>query len=324
MKWRILNTLDISGAPEVEAAFGEVGDLVNMAPDRNQVLAAISDFDAYMISVEVKIDAEFLDRAPNLRLIGSPHTGTDHLDLEEIKARGIELFTITKEIELLEGFTATSELTFALLLSLVRNIPQALEATKNGYWAREHFAGFQLYKKTFGILGLGRLGKISARIANGFGMRVIAHDVADVSAENVKMVDFNSLFAESDVVSVHIHLNDATRGLVNADAFDLMKTGAIILNSSRGAIIDEAALLDALKSGHLGGAGLDVIDGEWLSKDELLKHPLVDYARHNENLLIAPHIGGSTTESIFGARIFMAKKMASYLRDSNSSRLATP
>jgi len=314
MNWHILNTLDISGAPEAAAALSEVGQLVNMEPEREAVLAAIAEVDAYMISVKVKIDKEFLDAAPRLRLIGSPHTGTDHLDLDEISARGIELFTITKEIELLEGFTATSELTFALLLALVRKLPQALEATKQGIWAREHYTGFQLHQKTMGILGLGRLGKISARIAQGFGMKVLACDIADIEAEGVEMVDFDTLFSQSDVVAVHIHLNDETRGLVDARAMDLMKAGAIILNASRGAIVDEVALLAALKSNHLGGAGLDVIDGEWLSQAELLEHPLVAYSRDHENLLIAPHIGGSTTESIYGSRVFMARKMADYLR----------
>jgi D-3-phosphoglycerate dehydrogenase / 2-oxoglutarate reductase len=315
MNWHILNSLDLSGAPEAATALSAVGNLVNVEPERDLVLASLEDIDAYLASVKIRVDKEFLDLSPKLKLIGSPHTGTDHMDLEEIQRRGIELFTISKETRLLEEFTATSELTFGLLLSLIRKIPQASEATKRGDWARENFSGFQLFGKTLGILGLGRLGKISARIGNGFGMNVIAHDVADVQAENVEMVDFHTLLLKSDVVSVHIHLDENTRGIVGSSAFSLMKPGAIILNSSRGAIIDEDALLNSLNSGHLGGAGLDVIDGEWLSSEELREHPLVAFARQNDNLLIVPHIGGSTTESIYGARIFMARKIANYLLD---------
>jgi D-3-phosphoglycerate dehydrogenase / 2-oxoglutarate reductase len=320
MTWRILNTLDISGAPEASAALNEAGELINKEAIRDDILRSVGKFDAYMVSGKIVIDKEILDAASRLKLIGSPHTGTDHLDLEEIRSRGIELFTITKEIELLEGFTATSELAFGLLMSLVRKLPQAFNASKEGNWAREYFTGFQLRDKTIGILGLGRLGKISAQIANGFGMRVTAYDIRDVNVEGVEMVDFDTLFAQSDVISVHIHLNDETRGLVGARAIASMKPNAIILNTSRGGILDEAALLSALKSDSIGGAGLDVIEGEWLSRDELMKHPLIAYARTHENLLITPHVGGSTTESIYGARVFMARKMAEYIKNSNRNQ----
>jgi D-3-phosphoglycerate dehydrogenase / 2-oxoglutarate reductase len=315
MTWRILNTLDISGAPEASAALNEAGALVCKEAIREDILQSVSEFDAYMVSGKIEIDKEVLDAAPKLKLIGSPHTGTDHLDLEEIQSRGIELFTISKEIDLLEEFTATSELAFGLLLSLVRKLPQAFSASKEGNWAREYFTGFQLRGKTIGVLGLGRLGKISAQIANGFGMRVIAHDIRDIDVDGVEMVDVETLFTQSDVISVHIHLNDETRGLVDTKAFALMKSNAIILNTSRGGILDETALLSALMSGSIGGAGLDVIDGEWLSHEDLLKHPLIAYSRTHENLLISPHVGGSTTESIYGARVFMARKMANFIRN---------
>jgi D-3-phosphoglycerate dehydrogenase / 2-oxoglutarate reductase len=313
MKNCTINTLNIFDAPEVTEILSSVGDFIDLSDVRDEVLPELHKCEAYMASSRIRIDEEFLAAAPNLRVIGSPHTGQDHLDLPGIKKRGIKLFTITDERELLDGFTATSELTFGLLLTLVRNIHPAIEAAKAGDWATERFAGFQLYQKTFGIIGLGRLGTISARIAQGFGMRVLAYDVEHREMDGVEIVDMDELLAQSDVISLHFHLRPHTDGIINSNVFAKMKPGAIVLNTSRGRIINEADLLTALESGHLGGAGLDVIDGEWLTKEQLLQHPLIRHAQNNKNLLILPHIGGSTTESIIGARIFMAKKLATYL-----------
>ena len=131
------------------------------------------------------------------------------------------------------------------------------------------------------------------------------------------MVNFNELFQNSDVLSIHLPLNNKTHRLIGKKEFNLMKKEAILLNTSRGAIIDESCLLDALENGHIGGAGLDVIDGEWLEFGELINHPLINYARNHDNLLISPHIGGSTKESIYGSRLFMANKIKKYLISEN-------
>lgn len=313
MGWRILNTLDLSGAPEAVQTLEEAGSLTTLPAERETVLARIGEFDAYLTSASVRIDREFLDRATRLKVIGSPSTGTDHMDIAEIRARGIACFDIAREYDLINGFTATSELAFGLLLALIRHIPQALASARTGDWARERYVGSQLHGMTLGILGLGRLGRISARIGRGFGMSVIAHDVREVPMNGVEMVSFETLLRGADVLSIHVHLTPETEGLIGEAAFAEMKPGAILLNTSRGRIVDEAALLEALRSGRLAGAGLDIVDGEWLSTEELAAHPLIEYARTHENLLITPHIGGSTRESIYGARVFMARKVAQYL-----------
>ena len=314
MGWKILCTLDISGAPEARAAVESVCELICLPADRALVLAALKDVDAYLASASVIIDAEFLDHAPNLKVIGSPSTGTDHMHLAEIDRRGITRFDISKEYDLINSFSATSELAFGMLLALNRGIVPAQAQAKQGIWARERFTGFQLLGKTLGILGLGRLGKISARIGQGFAMKVIAHDTADVSVPGVEMVGFEELLRCADVLTIHLHLRPETDGLIGRDAFRLMKPNAILLNTSRGRIVDEAALLEALKAKQIAAAGLDVVDGEWLSQDDLYRHPLIAYSRSHENLLIVPHIGGATTESIYGARVFMARKLADHLR----------
>lgn len=312
--WRILNTLDLTGAPEAVAAIEEAGELVSLPPDRDLVLERIADFDIYFASAEVRVDTQFLDAATRLKLIGSPSTGTDHLDREEIREHGVACMDIATEYELINSFTATSELAFGLLLSLVRNIPAALLAARQGEWARERLSGFQINRKTLGVLGLGRLGRITARIGQGFGMRVIGHDIREVSVDGVENVTFDELLRQADVLSIHIHLTPSTDGLIGRAELAKMKRTAILLNTSRGRIVDEAALLAALQGKEIAGAGLDVIDGEWLTQEELLRHPLIAYAREHENLLISPHIGGATTESIYGARVFMAQRIAEWIR----------
>lgn len=313
----ILNSLDISSIPEIHKLFKDIGLLINIPAERKEVLENVSKANAYLASAAVKIDREFLDLASNLQVIGSPSTGTDHMDLDLIKKRGIKCFDISKEFKLLNSFTATSELVFTLLLSLTRKIVPAYSDAKNGVWSREQYTGVQLYEKTFGILGLGRLGTISAKIANGFGMKVIAYDLQEKNVKNVKMVDFETLASQSDFLSVHIHLNKSTENIIDINFLNKMKKTAIIINTSRGKVINEKDLLFALKNSIISGAALDVIDGEWLNKENLYRHSLIEFSRNNNNLLISPHIGGATMESIYGSRVFMAKKIANFLKKIN-------
>lgn len=311
--WRVVSSVDLTGAPEAVATIEGAAAFVSVPPDRRMVLECIRDADVYFASAEIQVDGEFLDAAPNLRLVATPSTGTDHLDREELLRRAIECIDISQEYELIESFTATSELAFGLLLGLARQLGPACEAAREGDWARLRFTGFQLSGKTIGILGLGRLGQITARIAQGFGMRVIGNDVREVSVSGVENVSFETLLEESDVLSIHVHLTPSTEGLVGRSELERMKPTAILLNTSRGRIVDEAALLEALLNRTIAGAGVDVIDGEWLSRDKLFRHPLIEYSRKHDNLLISPHIGGATTESVYGARIFVAQRIVNWI-----------
>ena len=309
---KILNTLDVSGVPEMDRIFNK-HQLINIKPERDIAIKEIVDSDAYLASAAIQIDEDFLKHANNLKIIGSPSTGTDHMDLNLIKNKGICCYDISKEFDLINSFTATSELVFTLLLSFIRKIIPASQDANNGIWAREKYSGVQLLNKTFGIIGLGRLGKISAKIAKGFGMNIIAYDTNEKNVNGVQMVDLDYLSRKSDFISIHVHLNSSTENLINLDLFKKMKETTIIINTSRGKIINEKDLILALKNNLISGACLDVIDGEWLTKKELYEHPLVKYSRINDNLLLTPHIGGATEESIYGARLFMAKKIASFL-----------
>ncbi len=258
------------------------------------------------------MNKEVLDYAKNLKVIATPGTGTDHIDVKYAMGKNIDVLHIAKETELLNEFTATAEQAWALLLSCIRKLPAAFDCAKNGYWARERFTGTQLYKKTLGIIGLGRLGTMMASFGNGFNMNVIGCDIVEKNIKGVKQVSLEELLKSSDVITVHIHLTDENKRFISSELFHKMKKGVVLINTSRGSIIDEDALLENLQTGHVSAAGLDVIDGEW--DNNLYDHPLIKYAREHDNLVISPHIAGATVESILGARIFLAKKLAEYIK----------
>jgi len=281
-------------------------------PEYDVLCDCIAKYDAYFASVMVQADQLLLQKANNLKVIATPSTGTDHIDRKFAEQNNITILDIKTEYELLDSFSATAEMSWCLLLALIRNLPQAFNSVKEGNWARHIYSGHQLLNKTIGILGYGRLGKMMARIAKGFRMNVLACDIKPFEAEGVTFVDFDTLLSESDIISIHIHLTDETKNMFSFKEFSKMKSGVILINTSRGAIINEQALLDSLISGRVGGAGLDIICGEW--NTDLKQHPLIQYANQHSNLLISPHIGGATVESIEGARIFTAKKLADYLR----------
>jgi D-3-phosphoglycerate dehydrogenase len=296
MRWRVLNMLDVSEFPDVLASLGEVADVTSLPPSADVLLDRIAGFDAYLASLHVQVTRPVLERAARLRWIATASTGTDHLDLPAAEERGIAVLSLKEDREFLNSITATAELTWGLLLATVRRLPWAFAAALEGRWARDEFRGRQLSGKTLGILGYGRLGTMVADYGLAFRMRVLACDVLPVvPSVGVEMASYERLLAESDVLSLHVHLTEANRGLIDAAALRRLKPGAVLINTSRGGIVDEAALLEALESGRLAGAGLDVIDGEW--RADLDRHPLIAYARSHQNLVISPHIGGVAVEA---------------------------
>ncbi|MEA1950397.1 MAG: NAD(P)-dependent oxidoreductase [Planctomycetota bacterium] len=311
---KLLCAADLAHIPEAVALLEENFDVDYAQPNPRALQQHLPRADAYFAALSVRLTAALLEKAPRLKAVTTPSTGTDHLDLQAAAERDIAILSLKSDRELLDRITATAELTWALLLACARHIRAATEAANRGHWARDVYRGHQLAYKTFGILGCGRLGSIVAQYANAFRMKVIAHDPYVDAVPGVEMVGFDELLLRADVFSIHVHLNDQTRGLIDRDALAKMKPGAILLNTSRGAIVDEAAMIDALDSGHLSAAGVDVIDGEWL--DDLTDHPLLSYARSHENLVVTPHIGGVTYESQAMAYLASAEKIVDFFRKS--------
>ncbi len=296
MRYKILNMADISICPHVFDVLNDIADTVTLNPDLKTLQGNIRDYDVYFASLKLVLGKSILDRAEKLKLIATPSTGTDHIDVEYAKSKGIEIISLKDDTEFLDGVTATAELAWGLLLAAIRRIPWASDAAEDGIWARDLFRGHQLAGKTLGIIGYGRLGRMVAQYGKAFRMNVVACDVRDVRPEeHVKMLSMDELLKISDVILIHIHLTPENRGIINRDSFGKMKIGAVLINTSRGAVIDEDAFLDVLESGQLLAAGIDVIDGEW--NDNLREHPLIRYARTHDNLVITPHVGGVTFES---------------------------
>ena len=319
MKVQVINNVDPKFSKLIFDKIKKKCEIFNIFKSRKLLINKIKNCDILVSGGKFIIDSEILDNAKKLKLILSPSTGTDHLDLNLIKKKKIKVLHIAKNYKLIKNFTATSELSFALLLSLTRNLIPASQDASKGSWSREKFTGIQLKNKTLGILGLGRLGKISAKIGQGFGMKIIAHDlIKKKKLKGVKMVSYNYLFKNSDFVFIHVHLSKLTENLINMKTFKLMKKNAFIINTSRGKIVNEKDLIKALKKKYISGAGTDVIDGEWLSEKSKKNHSLIRYSNKYNNLIITPHIGGATYESIKLARDYIYNYLLNYLNKMKS------
>jgi (S)-sulfolactate dehydrogenase len=259
---------------------------------REELEAAIGDALAIIVRNACQVDAGLIAKARKLRVVGRHGVGLDNVDVAACKARGIEVCPATGA-----NSVAVAEYAVATALILLRGKGYlGTQRVLAGEWPREEFSiGHEAEEKVFGLIGLGSIGEIAARKARGFGMRPIAYSPSRPADhpvwQTVERVGLPDLLARADVVSIHCPLNERTRGLIGADAFAAMKPGAVLINTARGGIVDEAALAAALRSGKLGGAALDVLDPEPISEAARTLFAGVP------NLLLTPHIAGSTVES---------------------------
>lgn len=293
----------------------KVGNVTAKKMSRKELLASISKFDILVIRLETRVDKELIDSAKKLKIMGVAATGLDHVDVGYAEEKGVRVVSLRGERKFLESVNATVEHTFALIFSLIRKIPWTLEETKHERWTRSPFFGWELNGKTIGILGLGRIGSKIAKIAKSFGMQVIAFDpyVSKTIAEKlgVRKVGIETLLAKSNVIVVCVALNHETEDLISSEEFRQMRLKPILINAARGKIVNEDALLEALGSGSISGAALDVLSNEVDADNPLLKNPLVKYAREHGNLIITPHLGGATFESMERTGIFIAERIKS-------------
>lgn len=264
---------------------------------------------ALYVKLKQRVDGRLLDGHPELRFVVTPTTGLTHVDLEACRARGVEVLSLRGEEAFLRTISSTAELTWGLLLALERRIPAALDSVRGGVWDRDLFPGRELHGKTLGVVGLGRLGSMVARYGLAFGMRVLYAEPRAVSLRGAQKVALKRLLAESDVVTLHVHAGPDTDGLIGPAAFAAMKRRPVLLNTSRGSLVDEKALLKALESGRVRGAGLDVLADEHAGKkDWPARDALVAYARRHDNLILTPHVGG-LTDAAERAELFAARKL---------------
>jgi D-3-phosphoglycerate dehydrogenase len=266
--------------------------------------AELADADALIVRSAVQADAALLAAAPKLRIIGRAGVGVDNIDANEATRRGIVVMNTPGA-----NATAVAELTLGLMISMTRSIPRANSGMHTGKWDKKTLQGSELRGKTLGIVGLGRIGLEVARRAKAFGMNLLGYDpfVAPVIArENgVTLVPIDEIFSSSDFLSLHVGLTPQTEGLINKHSLAIMKPGIRILNCARGELIVDEALVEAIKSGHVAGAALDVFRSE----------PLKDSPYFElENVLLSPHIAGSTDEAQEAIGIQLANQVRDYLK----------
>ena len=279
-----------------------------------QLAQAVQGYEVLVVRLGLKVDRRVLTAGETLHVVGTPTTGLDHIDLQAAQEQGITVFSLKGERAFLEQVYATAEHTFALLLCLVRRIPAAFEGVKQYEWRRDLYRGSELSGKALGIVGCGRLGSMVARYGAAFGMRILVYDPYQLRLPEgaVACPTLAELLAKSDVISLHVPLNPETEGMLSAEQFSQFRPGAILINTARGAVLNETALLRSLESGRLAGAALDVICNEY-SLGLGNPNPLIEYARTHDNLIITPHIGGATQESIEKADLFIARKIGEYI-----------
>ncbi|BCX03789.1 MAG: hypothetical protein KatS3mg053_1727 [Candidatus Roseilinea sp.] len=272
-------------------AFGPTTYDPDLWRDRLRLFELLAECEALIVRNQTQVDAELLAHAPRLKVVGRLGVGLDNLDLNILRERGITIVTGGNA-----NAIAVAEYTLAAMLALARKLPAADCSTKSGAWDRAAFgAGIELYGKTLGLIGLGDIGARVAKRADAFGMRIIAHDPLITPSHlaaaefGVTLMALDDVLRESDFVSLHVPLLPTTAHLINAERLARMKPTAILINTSRGGIVDEAALVQALSERRLGGAALDVRAHEPPGE--------ADPLTHFENVLLTPHIAGLTAES---------------------------
>jgi D-3-phosphoglycerate dehydrogenase len=287
-----------------EAMTVETADL-----DRTALIRSIGTADALWVRLRTRIDREVLDAAPALRVIVTNTTGLDHIDLAEAARRQISVLSLRGETAFLETVTATAELTVALVLSLLRHIPEAAAHVRGGGWDRYPFKGHDLDGMTAAVVGYGRLGRMVARLLGAFGMQVLAATKKPSGPidPGVRLMPLDEVLAAADLVTLHVSLDADNHRFFGAREFGLMKPGSWFINTARGELVDEDALVAALRSGRLAGAAVDVVCGSY--GPDPAGSPLRQYAVDHSNLLITPHIGGYTFESLARTELFLAEKL---------------
>ncbi len=281
----------------------EVVEAYGSSPERILELAA--DAAAIVVRSETRVTAEVIAAAAELKAIGRAGVGVDNIDIEAATERGVVVMNTPGG-----NTVATAELTFTHMLCGTRPITQAATSMRAGRWDRKKLSGVELFNKTLGILGLGRIGREVAQRAQSFGMKVLAYDpfLTESRARDLRVepVPMQAIFERADYITVHLPLTDETRYMINADSLASMKDGVRLFNCARGGIIEEAALIDALKSGKVAAAGLDVYEDEPLAEDSPL--------RSLDNVVLTPHLGASTKEAQESVGLEIAENITQVLQ----------
>lgn len=294
-------------AAELGPAFRVVAPIPTPAAVAEVIGEAVAVLDA---SMKVTLDAGLLGRAKGLQLVVTATTGADHIDAAHLAAREIPLWTLKGQNHVTDQLTPAAELSWLLLMACGRHLKAAMAHAERGEWNRELFPGIMLNGRTLGLVGCGRIGKWMARYAEAFGMRVLGHDPHAVAwPDRVERAELLDLMARADFVSVHVPLSPETTNLIGEAALAASKPGQILINTSRGAVVDGAALIRALDDGRIAAYGCDVIEGEPRVMESELWRRLVAHPRS----IVTPHIGGFSPDALGVVLRFSAQRIVGRL-----------
>jgi len=287
----------IKNVPEVLQSIGKVTFFDD--PSLGQVLEIISGYDAIYTNPnksKVFIGRELLDKASNLKVICTASTGTNHIDVSYAKEINIPILSLTEERSVINQISSTAELAFSLTLASLRHVVKSHKAVLDGEWDYEKYIGRQMSSLTVGVIGYGRLGGMYAKYCNAFDAEVISYDPYEkINIHGVEQVHkLSELLHRSNVIAIHVHVNDETIGMINKTCFDNMNSDVIIVNTSRGDIVNESDLVGFLKSNKDARIATDVLENEIKDREN---SPLLEFAKSSDQVIITPHIGGMSLEA---------------------------
>ena len=309
---KIVVTEPLHIAEGVKQMLGSLGTVVYGPFDDVALAHEIADCDAMMVRLGRHFGKPLIAKAPRLRYILTATTGLDHIDLEAARRASVRVISLRDCPGSIRDVSATAEHCFGLLLALLRGTPAAAAHVLAGGWDRDRFWGTQLRGKRMGIVGFGRIGAMVAGAAAAFGMDVVACDNAPGKiAPPAEPVSFDELLRTADVISLHVTATPENRHLIDRPALERVKRGAVLINTARGSLVDEAAVAEALEDGRLFGVATDVLAGE--EHGGVSGSPLLASARAGNNVLITPHIGGATRESIAATETALIKRFLEVL-----------
>ncbi len=300
------------GRVVVAAQLGDAYRVVAAEATGQSVGDQLRDADAFLdASMKVRLTRAMLAPASKLGLVVTATTGADHIDGEYLRSRDIPLLTLKGQQQITGQLTPAAELSWLLLMACARKLRSAIHHVEQGQWNRELFPGSMLKGKTLGLIGCGRLGKWMARYANAFDMRVLGYDpLNDEWPQYLHSTDLMTLMRESQFISIHVHLTEQTRQMIGAKELAAVQPGTILINTARGAVVDEGALIAALEDGRIGAFGVDVLEGE----PEVTATRLWQYAQTHTNCIITPHIGGFSPDALSVVLRFSAQRIADFFR----------
>ena len=294
----------------LEEVLGSGFSVIHVEAEADPVARGLQQADVFLdASMKVPLTATMINAADSLQLLITATTGADHIDTQALEARGIPLKTLRGQGEFLRNITPAAELTWLLLMACARRLRGAIQHVQGGGWDRQQFPGAMLHGRTLGVIGCGRIGTWVSRYGQAFGMQTIGYDpFLQQFPETIEQRSLEQVFSEADFVVLTLTFSDATKGLVTAGELQRMKPGAVLINTSRGAIVRQQDLLQGLQQGRPAFFGTDVLEGE----PDIEQSPIWQYAREHDNVVITPHIGGFSPDALQRVLRFTAERIVTF------------